>query len=383
MAKVGLWVSLAVQAVFLVLGTVQGRALRENSGFAYVFWILCGVSVGLKCATALIDPGFCALAEAQSLDNSLPGSAPDPASNHPMSPSTSSNSPFESVLKVDQSISKVDPKLPKQHIALEPLSPKSADSPVPDEVDATSNLDVSLEASSSCKESVFRDLPDDHMEDFFPRTDAISDPVVSLPQRKTDEVEILIPDSQLIPEPTTTVNIEIMPGLRYCTLCNIDQPLRAKHCSICHRCVARYDHHCPWLSICIGERNHCLFLCYLYLQILTILVGICAGVVELADEKNWDYKWYLRVGLVVAAAGVGVGLSSLAGYQTMLVTCNLTTWEYRSWDKVTYLQGRPRSLKSPFSQGCWRNLRFVLKGTCVSTPIEWKIATSRSRSVPA
>lgn len=33
---------------------------------------------------------------------------------------------------------------------------------------------------------------------------------------------------------------------RYCTACNIDQPLRSKHCKECRKCTAQYDHHCPW-----------------------------------------------------------------------------------------------------------------------------------------
>lgn len=33
---------------------------------------------------------------------------------------------------------------------------------------------------------------------------------------------------------------------RYCTVCNVEQPLRSKHCKDCKRCVALYDHHCPW-----------------------------------------------------------------------------------------------------------------------------------------
>lgn len=35
---------------------------------------------------------------------------------------------------------------------------------------------------------------------------------------------------------------------RYCTACNLDQPLRSKHCRDCNRCVAQYDHHCPWIG---------------------------------------------------------------------------------------------------------------------------------------
>ncbi len=35
---------------------------------------------------------------------------------------------------------------------------------------------------------------------------------------------------------------------RYCTICNIEQPIRSKHCKDCQRCVAMYDHHCPWMG---------------------------------------------------------------------------------------------------------------------------------------
>lgn len=54
--------------------------------------------------------------------------------------------------------------------------------------------------------------------------------------------------------------------LRYCTVCNIEQPLRSKHCRNCNRCISTYDHHCPWMGNCVGERNRKYFYWFIVSQ---------------------------------------------------------------------------------------------------------------------
>jgi hypothetical protein len=75
----------------------------------------------------------------------------------------------------------------------------------------------------------------------------------------------ILPKGGLTGEAALSLNCALYP----------QQPLRARHCRDCRRCVRRYDHHCPWMENCVGERNHPLFVAYLALQLVVLLWGLC------------------------------------------------------------------------------------------------------------
>jgi hypothetical protein len=199
------------------------------------------------------------------------------------------------------------------------------------------SLDVSrLEVIESNQSS--RSIP---IEEFEGGEDLEEMPPVEMP------VEQPLRNNQVIPSEQSTVsNGSELYELRFCTVCNTDQPLRAKHCSDCRRCVATYDHHCPWLGNCIGEKNKAFFYAYLSVQILEIVSYM--HLMATFDEGT-DMWW--RVCLYVIGFVLLGLIGSLCSVQTYLISRNTTTWEFFSYKKITYLQGQ----KSPFSEGVLHN----------------------------
>ena len=68
--------------------------------------------------------------------------------------------------------------------------------------------------------------------------------------------------------------LELFDSSSLCPECYTVRTPRSRHCIICHRCVDRYDHHCPWINNCVGIRNHNLFLSYLILQLAALIVTV-------------------------------------------------------------------------------------------------------------
>lgn len=54
-----------------------------------------------------------------------------------------------------------------------------------------------------------------------------------------------------------------------CTTCHVPRPSRSKHCRLCHRCVRRFDHHCPWINNDVAERTMRYFLGFLLCHALS------------------------------------------------------------------------------------------------------------------
>ncbi|KAF0980916.1 hypothetical protein FDP41_012704 [Naegleria fowleri] len=52
-------------------------------------------------------------------------------------------------------------------------------------------------------------------------------------------------------------------------------PIRSKFCSRCGHRTAKYDHHCLWISNCVGEKNQLVFILFLIAMIIQTAICLC------------------------------------------------------------------------------------------------------------
>ena len=224
-----------------------------------------------------------------------------------------------------------------------------------------------LEVSLSCESSIianFEELCEENesLTEKFTKI-SISKPIESKPCPSSPSISSSL-GSQQQASPQKKVRILEPPekpqSSGYCTVCFIEQPLRSKHCSACERCVSTFDHHCPYLGNCIGERNRCLFYWFILTQLVEVSLGFYFTMNELEEKDDWN-NWVLanlpKLLLGTVAFLLCLLLSLLVLYHTYLACKNLTTWENLLWSRISYLS-HLNSKTSPFSEGCFKNLLY-------------------------
>ena len=96
--------------------------------------------------------------------------------------------------------------------------------------------------------------------------------------------------------------MQLVDPIQLCPDCLVIRTPRSRHCSTCNRCVERFDHHCPWINNCIGQRNHIYFMWFLICIFTTIGYVFASTLYELLllnksefITRNDLYYWILPI----------------------------------------------------------------------------------------
>ncbi|XP_058115701.1 protein S-acyltransferase 24-like [Magnolia sinica] len=159
-----------------------------------------------------------------------------------------------------------------------------------------------------------------------------------------------------------------------CATCKIVRPLRAKHCSTCNRCVEQFDHHCPWVSNCIGKRNKWDFFMFLILEMSAMLVtGAVTSIRILTDPSSpSSFGAWLNfagthhtsaISFLVMDLFLFFGVAVLTVVQASQISRNITTNEMANAMRYSYLRGPGGGFRNPYDHGVRKNcLDFLING---------------------
>lgn len=161
---------------------------------------------------------------------------------------------------------------------------------------------------------------------------------------------------------------------RLCTTCKIVRPLRAKHCSICDRCVEQFDHHCPLVSNCIGKKNKWDFFVFLLLEVLAMSITGAVALTRVRGDPAapasfgaWlKHAWSHHTGamsFLIAEFFLFLGVAALTALQAYQISRNITTNERENSLRYSYLRDLGGRFRNPYDRGFRKNCAdFFLNG---------------------
>ncbi|GMJ07543.1 TIP GROWTH DEFECTIVE 1 [Hibiscus trionum] len=170
-----------------------------------------------------------------------------------------------------------------------------------------------------------------------------------------------------------TNNPSLLAG-NWSQLCATCKPLRAKHCSTCDRCVEQFDHHCPWVSNCVGKKNKLDFFLFLVLEVSAMLITCGVTIARIVQDPwapssffpwmNYSVSHHIgAISFLIVNFFLFFGVAALTVVQASQISRNITTNEMANVMRYSYLRGAGGRFRNPYDHGCRKNCSdFLIKG---------------------
>ncbi|KAL7693598.1 putative palmitoyltransferase, DHHC domain-containing protein [Plasmopara halstedii] len=165
-------------------------------------------------------------------------------------------------------------------------------------------------------------------------------------------------------------------GSSYCRRCRHFRPGRAHHCSVCDRCVAHLDHHCPWVNNCIGRNNYRYF--FSFLVWLAVGAYYATYMSYRIAYTGLSYQQFSRLLVIFEAnsaatvltlafttsSSVAVAITVLATWHAFLIATAQTSVEWQIKRKSKNKRSHGGITASPYSSGSIHGNWELVFGRC-------------------
>lgn len=136
--------------------------------------------------------------------------------------------------------------------------------------------------------------------------------------------------------------------LKYCNTCHLVRDVRTFHCASCNRCVLDHDHHCIYISNCVGQKNLKKFLIFVFIIFincifLAISSGLCIRCISkvLVYVKKYIDKLVILIVNLLIICFFLIFVSILLSQQVYLISKGITKNESirNKYDATVFSKG--------------------------------------------